>query len=63
MRMHPDTIFPGQESVPHAAGFAGVAILAQKVANVDRDRFQWQTNLDSVLSSRSQYPQPKHHEK
>lgn len=63
MRMHPDVLLPGQELLPHTPGFGGTSILAQKVANVDSDRFQWQTTLANAIGTNSQYPQPKHHEK
>jgi SAM-dependent methyltransferase len=56
VRIYLDDVVAGQEMLPLHAGFGGSAILTRKVAEIDRDRFRWQTNLDEILPPASAYP-------
>jgi SAM-dependent methyltransferase len=57
LRMHLDHLKPGHELFPTIAAFGGVAILAEKVADFDRDRFSWNATVEEILGKESHYPQ------
>lgn len=59
LRMHMDDLQKGYENMPVEESFGGVQILARKIADVDTDRFKWDTTIEEVLGSNSHYPQPK----
>src|SRR3984893_7860445 len=42
VRIHPDQIVDEQRMTPLHPGFGGVAILAEKIGEVDQERFRWQ---------------------
>jgi len=56
VRIHPDEVVPEQRMLPLHPAFGGVAILAEKVAEVDEDRFRWRTSIDEILPPTSRYP-------
>jgi SAM-dependent methyltransferase len=56
VRIHPDEIVPEQRMLPLHPAFAGAAILAEKVAEVDEDRFRWRTSVNEILPPTSRYP-------
>jgi hypothetical protein len=56
VRLHPDDVPLGQEMLPLHTAYGGSAILSEKIAEIDGSRFRWQTSLDEVLSTESQYP-------
>jgi SAM-dependent methyltransferase len=56
LRMHFDRQVSGQEGFPMEPGFAGAAILARKIADVDKERFRWETSRSEVLGDASHYP-------
>lgn len=58
MRLHFDTLKPGNESFPTYPVFGGVVILAKKVREVNYDKFRWDVTLDDVLEANSYYPKP-----
>jgi hypothetical protein len=58
LRMHLDALVPGQEAFAMQPGFAGVAILARKVAEIDPDRVRWNVATEEVLAPASAYPTP-----
>lgn len=58
LRMHFDDLVEGQEKFPRSAGFGGVSILSQKVADVDVQRFQWSADIADVVDGQSHYPDP-----
>ncbi len=58
LRMHIDTVGPGQEELPNHPGFGGVAILAKKVAELDTAKFKWDVLTESVVGQDSHYPKP-----
>lgn len=59
MRLHFDTLKPGQERFPTHPVFGGVVILAKKVREVNYDKFLWDVTLDEVLETQSHYPKPQ----
>lgn len=59
LRMHLDSIIPGQELFPAAPAFGGVAILAKKVADFNPDKFKWDVDLVDVVGADSHYPKPQ----
>jgi hypothetical protein len=56
MRLHLDQMVPEQEMMPFHPAFGSVAILARKVAELDWERFKWETNVREVAGD-SHYPQ------
>jgi len=56
VRIYFDSIPPGQEEFPYNISFASVAILAEKVSNVDCEKFKWDTTIEEVLGDGSHYP-------
>lgn len=57
--MYLDNIDPGFEDFAiQPGGFAGAAILAQKVAPVDSEKFKWDTTIEEILGSSSHYRLP-----
>jgi hypothetical protein len=54
--MYLDRIRPGQENLPFQRGFGGASILAEKMFEVDLDKFQWNATLDEILDNGSHYP-------
>jgi hypothetical protein len=48
MRLYPDQGVLGQEMIPFYPALGGVAILARKVAELDLERFRWETNVGEV---------------
>ena len=59
LRMHMVNLEKGQEQMPVVESFGGVSILARKIADVDTDRFKWDTTIEEVLGVGSHYPEPK----
>ncbi len=59
LRMYFDTMTPGQEELPFHPGFGGAAILAEKKSDVDSEKFRWDTTIEEVLGTASQYPKPR----
>jgi len=57
-RLHPDTLVEGQETLAMIAGYCGAAILAKKVAEVDRTRLAWKPTVQDVVGDDSRYPPP-----
>jgi len=60
LHMYLDNIdSPGFEDFAmHPGGFAGAAILAQKVAPMEPEKFKWDVTLEESLGSSSHYPLP-----
>jgi len=57
----PVQIYPSQPnsshiSLPSQPSFGGVSILAKKVTEVDRQKFQWEVGLEEILSNTGWYP-------
>jgi len=59
LRMHLDSILPGQELFPAAPAFGGSAIIAKKVADFNPDKFKWDVELTDVVGADSHYPKPQ----
>jgi hypothetical protein len=61
VRIHFDEIAPEwrQQALSmtllHPA-FGGVAILAEKIREIDEDRFRWRTTIEDILPATSRYP-------
>jgi hypothetical protein len=56
VQLHPDTLVEGQEVMALTPSFAGTAILAKKVAEVDEGTLAWDTKVDDVVGESSRYP-------
>ncbi|MEG4483643.1 methyltransferase domain-containing protein [Microcoleus sp. D2_18a_B4] len=58
LRMHLDTMIQGQETLTTQPAFGGVAILAQKVGEINSEKFRWDVSITDILTSESHYPKP-----
>lgn len=56
LRMHFDTVHPGEEAFPAFPAFGGVAVLARKTAQIEPGRFNWDVSVEEILEANSQYP-------
>jgi hypothetical protein len=56
MRVYLDQVVSPQEMLPYYPAFGGVAILAKKVAEIDTNKFRWETNVAEVVGRDSHYP-------
>ncbi len=56
LRMTFDELHDGQEVFPEGFCYGGSTIISKKVAEVNRDKFRWDVNLEDVLETGSHYP-------
>lgn len=57
LRMHFDRPVAGQAQFPSFPAYGGTALLARKVADVDTQRFHWDTRISEVCEPDTHYPQ------
>ena len=57
VRIHPEKVEAGQESIPNEIAYGGSAILVRKVAELDPTKFVWRLNT-AEATSRTHYPAP-----